>query len=72
MEHKVISLLKNELKKFKKILSADDPECSVREENEEDQSVREGVLKITLHVLKNMNQTDLVNTLQTSKTFSPS
>ncbi|KAI5621037.1 NACHT, LRR and PYD domains-containing protein 3 isoform X1, partial [Silurus asotus] len=34
-------------------------------EDEEDQSsVREGVLKITLHFLKNMKHTDLANTLQ--------
>ncbi|KAF4087460.1 hypothetical protein AMELA_G00071030 [Ameiurus melas] len=69
LEHKVISLLKNELKRFKKLLSPDYPACSEREvEDEEDQSsVREGVLKITLHFLKNMNHTDLANTLQNSK-----
>ncbi|XP_049328851.1 NLR family CARD domain-containing protein 3-like isoform X3 [Astyanax mexicanus] len=45
----------------------DYPSCSGREEeDEEDQSgVREGALKITLHVLRNMNQTDLANKLQT-------
>ncbi|KAF5887879.1 NLR family CARD domain-containing protein 3-like, partial [Clarias magur] len=66
LEHKVITLLKNELKKFKKLLSSDYPACSEREmEDEEDQSsVRESALKITLHVLKNMNFTDLANTLQ--------
>ncbi|MCJ8729076.1 hypothetical protein PDJAM_G00012230 [Pangasius djambal] len=66
LEHKVITLIKNELKRFKKLLSPDYPACSEREmEDEEDQSsVREGVLKITLHVLKNMNHTDLANTLQ--------
>ncbi|XP_053494407.1 NACHT, LRR and PYD domains-containing protein 12-like [Ictalurus furcatus] len=66
LEHKVISLLKNELKRFKKLLSPDYPACSEREvKDEEDQSsVREGVLKITLHFLKNMNHTDLANTLQ--------
>ncbi|XP_053090548.1 NACHT, LRR and PYD domains-containing protein 7-like isoform X2 [Pangasianodon hypophthalmus] len=66
VEHKVITLLKDELKRFKKLLSPDYPACSVREEDEKHQSsVREGALKITLHVLKNMNQTDLANTLQT-------
>ncbi|XP_049339049.1 NLR family CARD domain-containing protein 3-like isoform X4 [Astyanax mexicanus] len=65
---KVISLIKKQLKRFEKILkSLDYPACSGREEeDEEDQSaVREGALKITLHALKNMNQTDLANTLQT-------
>ncbi|KAL7858857.1 hypothetical protein AOLI_G00189590 [Acnodon oligacanthus] len=67
LEHKVISLLKNQLKRFVKLMSLDYPVCSEREvEDEEDQSgVREGALKITLHVLRNMNQTDLANTLQT-------
>ncbi|MCJ8744063.1 hypothetical protein PDJAM_G00102070 [Pangasius djambal] len=66
LEHKVITLLKNELKRFRKLLSPDYPACTKREvEVEEDlQSVREGALKITLHVLKNMNHTDLANTLQ--------
>ncbi|KAI5621585.1 NACHT, LRR and PYD domains-containing protein 12 isoform X3 [Silurus asotus] len=66
LEHKVISLIQNELKRYKKLLSPDYPACSGREvEDEEDQSsVREGVLKITLHFLKNMKHTDLANTLQ--------
>ncbi|KAK2855412.1 hypothetical protein Q7C36_007281 [Tachysurus vachellii] len=65
LEHKVITLIKNELKRFRKLLSPDYPACTEREvEDEEDlHSVREGALKITLHVLKNMNHTDLVNTL---------
>ncbi|XP_076836601.1 NACHT, LRR and PYD domains-containing protein 12-like [Brachyhypopomus gauderio] len=67
LEHKVISLVKKELKRFMKILSPDYPACFGGEvKDEEDQSsVREEALKITLHVLKNMNQTDLTNTLQT-------
>lgn len=36
--------------------------------DEDDQcSYKEEALMITLHVLKKMNQTDLANTLQTSK-----
>ncbi|XP_076875345.1 NLR family CARD domain-containing protein 3-like isoform X2 [Brachyhypopomus gauderio] len=66
LEHKIISLVKNELKRFKNLLSPDYPACTERQvEDEEDQSSVEGALKITLHVLKNMNQTDLANTLQT-------
>ncbi|XP_060778767.1 NLR family CARD domain-containing protein 3-like isoform X2 [Neoarius graeffei] len=66
LEHKVISVIQKELKRFKELLSPDSPACSEREvEDEEDQSsVREGVLKITLHFLKNMNHTDLVHTLR--------
>ncbi|XP_076848267.1 NLR family CARD domain-containing protein 3-like [Brachyhypopomus gauderio] len=67
LEHKIISLVKNELKRFKNLLSPDYPARTERQvEDEEDQSsVREGAMKITLHVLRNMNQTDLANTLQT-------
>ncbi|XP_076849199.1 NLR family CARD domain-containing protein 3-like [Brachyhypopomus gauderio] len=67
LEHKFISLVKNEMKRFKNLLSPDYPACTERQvEDEEDQSsVREGALKITLHVLRNMNQTDLANILQT-------
>ncbi|XP_037398365.1 NACHT, LRR and PYD domains-containing protein 3-like isoform X3 [Pygocentrus nattereri] len=67
LEHKVISLVKNQLKRFVKLMSLDYPACSEREEEyEEDQSsVTEGALKITLHVLRSMNETDLANTLQT-------
>ncbi|XP_076836616.1 NACHT, LRR and PYD domains-containing protein 3-like [Brachyhypopomus gauderio] len=67
LEHKVISLVKKELKRFQMILSPDYPACSGGEvEDEEDQnSVGKRVLKITLHVLRNMNQRDLANTLQT-------
>ncbi|XP_060778580.1 NACHT, LRR and PYD domains-containing protein 3-like isoform X2 [Neoarius graeffei] len=66
LEHKFISVIQKELKRFKKLLSPDSPACSEREvEDEEDQSsVREGVLKITLHFLKNMNHTDLAHTLR--------
>ncbi|XP_053534440.1 NLR family CARD domain-containing protein 3 [Ictalurus punctatus] len=65
LEHKVLTLIKNELKRFRKLLSPDYPACTEREvEDEEDlHSVSEGALKITLHVLKNMNHTDLANTL---------
>ncbi|KAI4899127.1 hypothetical protein NFI96_025913, partial [Prochilodus magdalenae] len=65
LEHRVISLVKNQLKRFAKLLSLGYPAFSEGEvEDGEDQSVREGALRITLHVLRNMNQTDLANTLQ--------
>ncbi|KAK3524667.1 hypothetical protein QTP86_000542 [Hemibagrus guttatus] len=72
LEHKVITLIKNELKRFRKLLSPDYPACTEREvEDEEDlHSVREGALKITLHVLKNMNHTDLANTLHNNSVGS--
>ncbi|KAI2645427.1 NLR family CARD domain-containing protein 3 [Labeo rohita] len=63
LEHKIIS----ELKSFKRLLSPDYPECSERDhyDDEGHNRVREGLLKITLIILRKMNQTDLANTLQT-------
>ncbi len=69
LEHKIISVVKTELNSFKSLLSPDYPECSERDhyDDEGHSRVREGLLKITLHILRKMNQTDLANTLQTSK-----
>ncbi|KAK7144156.1 hypothetical protein R3I94_010553 [Phoxinus phoxinus] len=66
LEDKIISLMKNKLKRFKRLLSLDYPAFSDREEEDEGQ-IGEGVLKITLTTLRMMNQTDLANMLQTSK-----
>ncbi|XP_053534950.1 NLR family CARD domain-containing protein 3 [Ictalurus punctatus] len=72
LEHKVVTLIKNELQRFRKLLSPDYPACTETEvQDEEDlHSVREGALKITLHVLKIMNHTDLANTLH-NKSVAP-
>ncbi|KAI4875967.1 hypothetical protein NFI96_022100, partial [Prochilodus magdalenae] len=67
LEHKAISLMKVELKRFKRLLSNGYPACSDREvEDDDDQkSAREGVLNITLNILRTMKQTNLANRLQT-------
>uniref|UniRef100_A0A3B1IHN3 B30.2/SPRY domain-containing protein n=1 Tax=Astyanax mexicanus TaxID=7994 RepID=A0A3B1IHN3_ASTMX len=65
LEQKFISLLRNELNTFKKLLSPDYPACSEREVKDDQ---REWTLMITLNILRDMNQTDLANTLQSSKT----
>ncbi|XP_062865602.1 NACHT, LRR and PYD domains-containing protein 3-like [Trichomycterus rosablanca] len=72
LELKVISMLKNELNKFKKLLNEDYPACSEQEVRDvKDLSTfRELALKVTLNVLKIMNKTDLANTLQ-SKLLGP-
>ncbi|XP_073730045.1 NACHT, LRR and PYD domains-containing protein 3 isoform X1 [Misgurnus anguillicaudatus] len=67
LEQKIISLMKKELKIFKSLLSTDYPACSEREEEEDDEDqikVREKLLKITLHILKKINQTNLADKLQ--------
>ncbi|KAI5609451.1 NACHT, LRR and PYD domains-containing protein 3 isoform X2 [Silurus asotus] len=63
LEHKVITLMKKELKRFRELLNPDYPACTEREDEEDLHSVREEAMKITLHVLKNMNHKDLANTL---------
>uniref|UniRef100_A0A8B9GYI4 B30.2/SPRY domain-containing protein n=1 Tax=Astyanax mexicanus TaxID=7994 RepID=A0A8B9GYI4_ASTMX len=68
LQEKFISLVKNELNTFKKLLSPDYPSCSERELKDDQ---REGVLKVTLHILRNMKQTDIANTLESSKKFAP-
>lgn len=72
--------VKNELKRFQKVLSSDYPACleSQREdeelldaeEEEQRRSSREAFLKILLHFLRRMNQEELANDLQSSKRIS--
>ncbi|KAG7315424.1 hypothetical protein KOW79_021512 [Hemibagrus wyckioides] len=66
IEHKVITLIKEELTRFRKLLSPSSPVSPERgvKDNEEQNSIQEAVLKITLHVLRNMNLYDLATTLQ--------
>ncbi len=71
LEHKIISLIKKELKRIKAVLSPDYSACSEKEEEEEvgegENRVKQGLLQTTLNVLKRMNKTNLANILQTSK-----
>ncbi|XP_010869276.2 NLR family CARD domain-containing protein 3-like isoform X1 [Esox lucius] len=74
VEDKVISTVRRELKKFKTFLCPDLPEGfkSQREDDnkveaeaeEQESSVREGALRITLYVLRSMNQKALADTLE--------
>ncbi|XP_036798380.1 NLR family CARD domain-containing protein 3-like [Oncorhynchus mykiss] len=74
LEEKIMTFVKNELKMFKRILSPELPEgfASQKQEQEvvdaedekQESSAREGALKITLHVLRKMNQKELADTLE--------
>ncbi|XP_034150818.1 NLR family CARD domain-containing protein 3-like [Esox lucius] len=74
LEQNIMMFVKKELKRFKTMLSSDLPEefKSQREDEEgvdpedekQESSAKEGALKITLHVLRNMNQKDLADTLE--------
>lgn len=68
--HKVVALLKKELKRFKELLNPDCPACSEggTSASEEGQgNIREKVLRITMYILEIMNQIDNANTLGNSK-----
>ncbi|XP_055754704.1 NLR family CARD domain-containing protein 3-like [Salvelinus fontinalis] len=74
LEEKIMTFVKNELKMFKRILSPElpegfesqkqDKEVVDTEDEKQESSAREGALKITLHVLRKMNQKELADTLE--------
>ncbi|XP_071003686.1 NLR family CARD domain-containing protein 3-like [Oncorhynchus clarkii lewisi] len=72
LEEKIMTFVKNELKTFKRILSPELPEGFERqkqevedaEEEKQESSAREGALKITLHILRKMNEKELADTLE--------
>ena len=69
LEEKIITFVKNELKRFKRMLTPDYKENF--ESKEEDESeAREGALKMALHFLRNMEQQDRADKLQQSKNSS--
>ncbi|XP_052364606.1 LOW QUALITY PROTEIN: NLR family CARD domain-containing protein 3-like [Oncorhynchus keta] len=69
-----MTFVKNELKMFKRILSPElpegfesqkqDKEVVDAEDEKQESSAREGALKITLHILRKMNQKELADTLE--------
>uniref|UniRef100_A0AAZ3PMY4 NACHT, LRR and PYD domains-containing protein 12-like n=1 Tax=Oncorhynchus tshawytscha TaxID=74940 RepID=A0AAZ3PMY4_ONCTS len=72
LEENIITFMKNELKRYKRILSPELPqgfesqkqEVVDAEDEKQERSAREGALKITLHVLRKMNQKELADTLE--------
>ncbi|KAM4624467.1 protein NLRC3-like [Polymixia lowei] len=74
LEENVVTFVKNELKKFQRVLSSDFPEfletqreneeVGGGEEEEQRRSAREAVLKITLHFLRSMKQEELADSLE--------
>ncbi|XP_055767656.1 NACHT, LRR and PYD domains-containing protein 3-like [Salvelinus fontinalis] len=72
LEENIMTFVKNELKMFKRILSPELPEgfesqkqeVVDAEDEKQESSAREGALKITLHVLRKMNQKELADTLE--------
>ncbi|XP_071391720.1 NACHT, LRR and PYD domains-containing protein 12-like isoform X2 [Centroberyx affinis] len=79
LEENIVTFVKNELKRFQRVLTPDYPECLERqredeevvdgEEEEQRRSSREAFLQITLHFLRRMKQEELADSLQ-SKTIA--
>lgn len=69
LEEKIITFVKNELKRFKRMLSPD-YQGNFESKEEDESDAREGALKMALHFLRNMEQQDLADKLQESKNFS--
>uniref|UniRef100_A0A8C7SR54 Nudix (nucleoside diphosphate linked moiety X)-type motif 7 n=1 Tax=Oncorhynchus mykiss TaxID=8022 RepID=A0A8C7SR54_ONCMY len=72
LEQHIISFVKSELKRWKRLLTPDYPESfDSQEEDQEvvdaehqESSARSETLNITLHILRNMNQKELADTLE--------
>ena len=74
LEQNVITLVKKHLKIFRELLHEDNPESFESQKKAEEpddaefeNTVRDGALKITLHVLRSMNQNKMADTLEKSK-----
>ncbi|KAM3865347.1 protein NLRC3-like [Diretmus argenteus] len=68
LEENIVTFVKNELKRFRTLLSSDYPECleGQREDGEEEEQSRsrEALLNITLDFLRRMKQEELAESLQ--------
>uniref|UniRef100_A0A8K9XM00 B30.2/SPRY domain-containing protein n=1 Tax=Oncorhynchus mykiss TaxID=8022 RepID=A0A8K9XM00_ONCMY len=74
LEENIMTFVRNELKMFKRILRPELPEgfesqkqnkeVVDAEDKKQESSAREGALKITLHILRKMNQKDLADKLE--------
>uniref|UniRef100_A0A673A652 NACHT domain-containing protein n=1 Tax=Sphaeramia orbicularis TaxID=375764 RepID=A0A673A652_9TELE len=71
LEENICTFVKNELKKFHKVLSPDYPEClkSLKDEDEEQRRSSEAFLKITLNFLRRMKQEELAERLHRRSQF---
>ncbi|CAI5659977.1 unnamed protein product [Oreochromis niloticus] len=65
---KIITFVKNELKKMQKVLSPDYPEClESQTEDDEQMSSREAFVKITLDFMRRMKEEELADRLQSKQ-----
>ncbi|XP_039458015.1 uncharacterized protein LOC120434289 [Oreochromis aureus] len=72
-EDKIITFVKNELKKMQNVLNPDYPEClESQREDDEQMSSREAFVKITLDFMRRMNQEELADHLQSMEEIQQS
>ncbi|XP_058616123.1 NACHT, LRR and PYD domains-containing protein 3-like isoform X2 [Onychostoma macrolepis] len=64
LESKIITFLKEELKKFMKILQKEKTQCFVKDFNENRCSIKEAALDLTLYFLRDMKQDEAANSLE--------
>ncbi|XP_026102802.1 NACHT, LRR and PYD domains-containing protein 3-like [Carassius auratus] len=69
LECKIITFLKNELEKFKKILQKEDIQNFVKDFNENRCNIKEAALDLTLYFLRVMKQYEAANTLEDELIF---
>ncbi|XP_055010417.1 NLR family CARD domain-containing protein 3-like isoform X2 [Boleophthalmus pectinirostris] len=65
LEHSLISFVKEELKRYHRVLASDYPQCLENEEDEEQRN-RESFLNITMDVLRRMQHQELAEKLHCS------
>ncbi|XP_073699644.1 uncharacterized protein [Garra rufa] len=69
LENKIITFLKNELKRFKKILKKENTQYSVTDFIEDMCRIKEAALNITLYFLRDMKYDEAANTLEDEQVF---
>ncbi|XP_073699593.1 NACHT, LRR and PYD domains-containing protein 3-like [Garra rufa] len=69
LESKIITFLKKELDKFKKILQKEDLQYFVKDFNENRCSIKESALDLTLYFLREMKQDEAADTLEDELVF---
>ncbi|XP_039528748.1 uncharacterized protein LOC120479941 [Pimephales promelas] len=69
LESKIITFLKNELDKLKKILQHENTQQFVKDFNENRSSIKSAALDLTLHYLREMKQDEAADTLEGELVF---
>ncbi|KAL1251661.1 hypothetical protein QQF64_019457, partial [Cirrhinus molitorella] len=70
LESKIITFMKNELERFKKILQKEDLQCFVKDFIDNRSRVKEVALDLTLYFLREMKQDEAADTLEDELIFT--